>query len=511
MRGRRITAVLLALAIIIGLVQLSEVRVEAAAAKPNLTYQAHVRNKGWMSTVSAPNTAGTTGKSLQLEALKINLKYNGKNAVKYRVHSADIGWGDWKNSGGVAGTTGKSKRAEAVQIKLTGDITKSYDIYYRVHVAGSGWLAWTSNGKTAGSTGSSLRMEAIQIKLVKKNSKVSGSDGISNITKTTLKVQPHVQDIGWMNYVGEGATAGTTGKSKRLEALKITLKDFNGGNGISYRAHVANVGWQSWKNSGQMAGTTGKGYAIEAVQIKLTGEIAKHYNVYYRMHVANYGWLGWAANGEKAGTEGCGIRAEAIEIKLVAKGVEFNKGAKAYYDSSTIKKAGGASGKASISYNYSSGVSVGTIRYIKQISGSAYYDSRYWGKWPSGSECGTASISMALSYIGVNQTPKDILDAGKGLTYFGRNWGGSQFKSPDIQTAISNYLNGNGRYSPPIIHLSNYSSRGHYVIIAGKVSDNVYQIVDPANHNSWNMTINGNMATYYAGSERLISVYQYYK
>ena len=35
----------------------------------------------------------------------------------------------------------------------------------------------------------------------------------------------HIQDIGWQNQVKVGGMAGTEGQAKRLEAIKITLKD----------------------------------------------------------------------------------------------------------------------------------------------------------------------------------------------------------------------------------------------------------------------------------------------
>ena len=59
---------------------------------------------------------------------------------------------------------------------------------------------------------------------------------------------------------------------------------------------------------------------MEAVKIRLTGNLAKYYDIYYRAHVQGYGWLGWAKNGEKAGTEGLAKRLEAVQIVLVEKG-----------------------------------------------------------------------------------------------------------------------------------------------------------------------------------------------
>ncbi len=44
--------------------------------------------------------------------------------------------------------------------------------------------------------------------------------------------------------------------------------------------------------------------SVEAVEIKLTGDLAKHYDVVYRAHVQGKGWLDWVKSGECAGTTG---------------------------------------------------------------------------------------------------------------------------------------------------------------------------------------------------------------
>ena len=305
-----------------------------AASIPIIKYRAHIQNTGWLPFVTGGKTAGSTGKSLRMEGIKIRLNRNNKSMITYRVHVSNMGWQAWKQSGQLAGTTGQGKAIEAVKIKLNGIYAKKYDLYYRVHVPYKGWLGWAKNGVTAGSTGMGIRTEAIQIKLVKKNAKVSENKAVS-LSKPTLSYKGHSQTYGWGKGVKEGETAGTTGKGKRLEALTIFLKDFNGGNGIQYRAHVSGIGWQGWKNSGGMAGTTGQSRAIEAVQIKLSGDNVNFFDVYYRMHVQNHGWLGWAKNGETAGTTGGGVRGEAIQIKLVKKGGAFNRGGTAYYDCSS--------------------------------------------------------------------------------------------------------------------------------------------------------------------------------
>lgn len=142
----------------------------------------------------------------------------------------------------------------------------------------------------------------------------------------SISYQVHIQDIGWMSNVKDGATAGTTGQAKRLEGLKINLKDDKGNSMLKYRAHAEGTGWQDWKTSGQAAGTENKSKRMEGIQIQLTGTYAEKYDIYYCVHVANFGWLGWAKNGETAGSEGLALQMEAIQIKLVKKNEAFSVG-----------------------------------------------------------------------------------------------------------------------------------------------------------------------------------------
>ena len=130
----------------------------------------------------------------------------------------------------------------------------------------------------------------------------------------------HVQKTGWQDYKKNGAVSGTTGKSLRLEGFKAKLgtKAYSGG--ISYRVHVQGTGWQDWRADDAMAGTTGKSLRLEAIDIKLTGELAKHYDVWYRVHAQQIGWMGWTKNGASAGTTGYSWRLEALQVKIVPKG-----------------------------------------------------------------------------------------------------------------------------------------------------------------------------------------------
>ena len=159
---------------------------------------------------------------------------------------------------------------------------------------------------------------------------------------------------------------------------------------------------------------------------------------------------------------------------------------------------------ANVEYNRKTSVKCGTIRYVSQISSSKYFYESYWGstwKEQAGIECGTSCISMALSYIGVNRTPEDILDAGNGETVFGKNWGVSTYKGYNytkLETAMNRYINGGGKYSPPVIHLSAYSGpdSNHWVMLIGRVDSDTYRVLDPAKSSTWNITIDGYTATY---------------
>ena len=141
------------------------------------------------------------------------------------------------------------------------------------------------------------------------------------IVAPSVSYRVHVQTYGDQPLRSNGEEAGTTGQSKRLEAIWINLDgDFPVSGGIQYRTHVQTYGWQDWVSDGNKSGTSGQSKRLEAIQIQLTGEMANLYDVYYRTHAQTYGWLGWAKNGAQAGTAGYSKRLESIQIVLVPKG-----------------------------------------------------------------------------------------------------------------------------------------------------------------------------------------------
>lgn len=61
--------------------------------KPTVNYQTHVQNIGWQGVVKNGEIAGTSGKNLQLEAIKINLSDGALDGnIEYSTHIQNIGW-----------------------------------------------------------------------------------------------------------------------------------------------------------------------------------------------------------------------------------------------------------------------------------------------------------------------------------------------------------------------------------------------------------------------------------
>ena len=92
---------------------------------------------------------------------------------------------------------------------------------------------WVKDGALAGTTGESKRIEELKIRIVPKNSGSSMS----------VKYRVHVQDYGWeKSYATNGAMSGTSGESKRLEGIELFLSGTQYSGGIKYKTHVQDYG-----------------------------------------------------------------------------------------------------------------------------------------------------------------------------------------------------------------------------------------------------------------------------
>ncbi|PJI06577.1 MULTISPECIES: hypothetical protein [Clostridium] len=307
---RKFLAGLIAVALTTAVIGISKneniAKADTNIANVGVSYSGHVQNIGWQTPVSDGQEAGTDGKGLRVEALKLNLTNAPKGAaIEYQAHVQNIGWQDWKQDGQEAGTDGKGLRVEALKIKLKN--MPGYSIQYKAHVENVGWQDWVSDGQEAGTDGKGLRVEALEIRIVK-----------TSDTTVGVNYSGHVQNIGWQNAVENGQIAGTEGQGLRVEALKLNLENAPADAHIKYQTHVQNIGWQTPVSDGQEGGTDGKSYRVEAIKIALEG--MPGYSVQYRAHVQNIGWQNWVSDGQEAGTDGKGLRVEAIEVRIVLTG-----------------------------------------------------------------------------------------------------------------------------------------------------------------------------------------------
>ena len=295
----------------------------------NVSVSAHVQNIGWMNPVGSGKIAGTTGRGLNLEALKILVEVDGAssqeqvaNALSVEAHVAGIGWQPAAGNGGTAGTTGRSRAVEALRVRLSADLSARYTVWYRVHSAEFGWLGWACDGADAGSAGYGRAAQAVQVAVLPKGDPAPGDTSTPFKNRVddpaSISIRSHTANIGWMSPVGNGAIAGTTGRALPMEALEAQLDWYGHSGAIELRGHVSNIGWQQWSEG--RCGTTGKSQRLEAVQIRLTGEAAEKYDIWYCAHVSGIGWLDWACNGAAAGSAGKGRAIEAVKVVLVEKG-----------------------------------------------------------------------------------------------------------------------------------------------------------------------------------------------
>lgn len=137
-------------------------------------------------------------------------------------------------------------------------------------------------------------------------------------------------------------------------------------------------------------------------------------------------------------------------------------------------------------------VKEGEVRYVDQSYGNertngwgSYADTANWS-------CLTACISMALSYLGIDMSPADLLNAKDGARY----WTGFKSGERDVPGS-TNYTTDhvgakgtmdamienmkNGGYSPVVLHY--HSDLGeHTILVTGQNADGSYNVIDPWNY-----------------------------
>lgn len=149
-----------------------------------------------------------------------------------------------------------------------------------------------------------------------------------------VKFQYRARTSSLKGYVNLGKTAGKSSSSTYLRSVaakvvKGTGDSFDGG--ISYSVRTYKKGWKNaWGSNGKLAASS---EAVQAIRFKLTGELAKRFDVYYRACARSTGWLDWAKNGKAAGVVGIKskLRLVAYQLKVVPKGAAASGATKLSY------------------------------------------------------------------------------------------------------------------------------------------------------------------------------------
>ncbi|WP_170272435.1 C47 family peptidase, partial [Lactococcus hircilactis] len=137
---------------------------------PTISYGTYMQNKAWMPAVTSGWT-GVPGGTLRMEAFKANVTHLPEGitgGISYSAHVQNIGWQAAVSDGAMAGTTGQSLRIEAIKINLTGKLAQQYDIYYSGYIEGTGYTDYVKNGEILGKTGTSKMLNGVNILLRKK-------------------------------------------------------------------------------------------------------------------------------------------------------------------------------------------------------------------------------------------------------------------------------------------------------------------------------------------------------
>ena len=167
----------------------------------------------------------------------------------------------------------KKKEESTIPVQNGSDPIENDGFCYRAHVQDAGWLPTVRDGQIAGTTGFGARLEALKFRPTPEMGE--------------LDVDVHMQGIGWKEFHGIKAgdasgefasdidpICGTIGESRRIEAIKLTLRGNTTGKKLRYMGHVQDVGWTDPVWEGEVCGTVGEAKRLEAVRIWLESDEA---------------------------------------------------------------------------------------------------------------------------------------------------------------------------------------------------------------------------------------------
>lgn len=210
----------------------------------------------WIGDVGTAVCGGTALGPHVHFALKLNGSFVAMNGREIG------GWTFYNGSQQYQGRAERIKANGTIQTVVAGyDGLYNIGVQYQANVSGLGWMSPQSNGATGGTTGQGRQLEAINISLQKP---------FNTPAEASICYNAKVQGVGWQGNRCDGQTAGTVGQNRYIEAIRIWLVNQPNRNGTCYRAYVRGIGWQSWVCDTALAGTEGQNRPIEALQIRVT-------------------------------------------------------------------------------------------------------------------------------------------------------------------------------------------------------------------------------------------------
>ena len=275
------------------------------SSEPTISYSANSQDIGWLEQVTEPNTAGTTGRSLDLYQIKISLA----NAVKSAKLSAKVySDGKWLTYDKITADTEIGNADKALQIvNFNLSNQAGYRLQYRVHSADIGWQPWVNQGEDAGISGKNI--QAIDFKLVR--------DGSVIITKPSIYYQAHISQDGWLDYVGDSEIAGNIEKSYALEAFKIGIDNISSNYQLNVKTYDKVNGWVNYDNvkGDTIIGSTGKSLSLQAINATLNNNDG--YKLQYRTYLSNQGWSDWTNQGSVSGVTSGDNEIKAVMFRII--------------------------------------------------------------------------------------------------------------------------------------------------------------------------------------------------
>lgn len=132
--------------------------------------------------------------------------------------------------------------------------------------------------------------------------------------RQTLTYQTHIHTKGWSTWQSEEQINGFLEDKLDIQAIKINFPNHKVYYSVYYNEQE---GWSEEVASPEMAGTTGKSKPINGVRIMLDETGTKQFDILYRVHKFDGEWTDWAKNGEAIYSYG--VKLNAIQIKMERK------------------------------------------------------------------------------------------------------------------------------------------------------------------------------------------------